>query len=636
MSTSQVDTALLPVHGRHSFSDGRPVMVGPTGNDQPKSASMDAAQRSIHPSTDRVGHVPGRIADVNRLPASSPPRGLSSYRDCPAFGLLQHAAEQVPDRIALVYGNERWTYRDLNSDTVRCAAMLQRLGVRPGDRVGLLLPNVPEYVIAANAIWRAGGIVLAISPLMVAGEVDALLRKTKCRHVVCLDLLSGLLPGACSEQAESEAPERTTLLVSIRKHLPAHEQLGYLVKRGYQWLRTPQCRSNRVGWFWEEIATIERAWQPISIDPASDPAYILPTGGTTGSPKAVTLSHQNMVANAWQQFVWTDRSFGQETMLGVLPFFHSYGMSATVMGGAAMAATLVLHHRFNTNKTIQLIETHRPTVFHAVPAMLAAINTRLRERPSDQLHSLRWIISGGAPLEESVAREFTEHCMFGATDGETKGPQVVEGFGLSEASPVTHVGHLFQEPKYGRIGLPLPLTECRIIDANTDIDDPVQLVADGDVGELCVRGPQVMLGYWGDPEATRTAIRDGWLHTGDLAVRHEDGWYSIVGRKKDLIITSGFNVYPSEVESVLCEAANVKEAAVVAVPDAVRGEIVHAYIVTRDGSPPDIEALEEHCRTHLSAYKRPRAYTHWQSDLPRNFLGKVIRRALRETPVASA
>ncbi|WP_372895336.1 AMP-binding protein [Stieleria sp.] len=610
-------------------------MVGPSGNDQPTSASDDAKDRLIRPNANVLGALRDRAVEERRSSTSHPARGLSSYRNCPAFGLLQHAAEQLPDRLALIYGNARWTYRDLNSDAVRAAAMLQRLGVRPGDRVGLLLPNVPEYIIAANAIWRAGGIVLAISPLMVPGEVDALLRKTKCRHVICLDLLSNLLPDTTSETGGRQSPLQTTLLVSIRKQLPAHEQLGYLIKRGYQWLQArPQSSSNRVGWFWEEISTIERAWQPITIDPASDPAYILPTGGTTGSPKAVTLSHQNMVANAWQQYVWTRRSFGEETMLGVLPFFHSYGMSATVMGGAAMAATLVLHHRFNTNKTIQLIETHRPSVFHAVPAMLVAMNARLREYPSDKLDSLRWIISGGASLDESVAREFTEHCRYGHDETQFKGPQVVEGFGLSEASPVTHVGHLFQEPIYGRIGLPLPMTECRIVDANAEPGEPERPVPDGEVGELCVRGPQVMLGYWGDHEATRMAIRDGWLHTGDLAIRHDDGWYSIVGRKKDLIITSGFNVYPSEVESVLCQAENVKDAAVVAMPDEIRGEAVHAYIVTVDGSPPDVEALEAHCRDHLSAHKRPRAYTHCPDDLPRNFLGKVIRRELRETQSA--
>ncbi|MCC9602034.1 AMP-binding protein [Stieleria sp. JC731] len=546
--------------------------------------------------------------------------GLNDYRGLPAFGLLQHAAEQLPRRDAIIYGDDRWTYQDLNADAIRAAAMVQRLGVRPGDRVGLLLPNVPEYIISANAVWRAGGIVLAISPLMVASEVQSLLERTKCKHVICLDVLSHLL----ADGDTKETANRTTLLVSIRKHLPAHQQLGYLLKRGYQWMRQrPTGPGSRVGWFWEEINQVDRSWQPITIDPAYDPAYILPTGGTTGRPKAVTLSHQNMVANAWQQYTWTDQSFGRETMLGVLPFFHSYGMSATVMGGAAMGATLVLHHRFQTVKTIQLIEQHRPTVFHAVPAMLHAINERLRKFPSDRLDSIRWVISGGAPLDCEIAQEFTEHCQ---KDDAVNGPTVVEGYGLSEASPVTHVGHLFEPARYGRIGLPLPETECQIV---SDDNEPLD---DGMIGELCVRGPQVMLGYWNDPEGTNQAIQFGWLHTGDLAIRHPDGYFEIVGRKKDLIITSGYNVYPAEVEEVLCEYPGIKEAAVVGIPDIRRGEIVHAIVVTDSGSPPDFDQLDQYCRDKLSAHKRPRRISHRKQPLPRNFLGKIIRRQLRWQP----
>ncbi len=574
-----------------------------------------------------VDRLRPEVTEVGKL------QGVSSYRDLPAFGLLQHASETIPDREAIIYDEHRWSYASLNRDSLRAAAMLQRLGVRPGDRVGILLPNVPEYVIAANAIWRAGAVCVAISPLMVAEEVAKLLRQTDCRKVICLDVLSHLV-------TEAEGHKVQSLLVSIRTHLSSLHQLGYLWARRARtghWTFPPTdaCR-----WFWDEVEQTDRAWQPISISPATDPAYILPTGGTTGAAKAVTLSHTNLVANAWQQYQWTRCSFAQEKMLAVLPFFHSYGMSATVMGGAAMGATLVLHHRFNTRQVIGLLEEHKPTVFHAVPAMLVAMNERFRRR-APSIEGLRWVISGGAPLEERVGQEFAHFT----------GAHVVEGYGLSEASPVTHVGDLFGEPRYGTIGYSLPATNCRIVNTSDEArenadapggtgapggigargDDGESSLPDGEVGELLVRGPQVMLGYWNDPQATKAAIDRGWLHTGDLAVKSADGTYQIVGRKKDLIITSGFNVYPSEVEAVLREAEGVLDAAVIGCPDLERGEVVTAHVVLEPGAAWDDNALRKHCETHLSKHKRPRRYVHCQGDLPRNFLGKVIRRKLRES-----
>ncbi len=551
----------------------------------------------------------GVVAEGFETAKISTPRGLDHYRGVPVFGVLQHAAEQVPARDAIRYGDQSWTYRQLNADAIGCAAMLQRLGVKPGDRIGILLPNVPEFIIAANGIWRAGGVAVAISPLMVEEEVQQLLDHTDCRYVVCLDLLSHLLES-------DNCRLKKTLLVSIREHLPAHRQLGYFWIRHRRTGHWAMPSNDRCGWFWGEMYKTQSRWQPISIKPVTDPAYILPTGGTTGTPKAVTLSHQNMLANAWQQYMWTRQTFGREIMLGVLPFFHSYGVSATVLGGAMMGATLVLHHRFNTPQVLRLIEKERPTVFHAVPAMLVAMNARLRTKPID-MSGMRWVISGGSSLEESVGREFADH----------SGALVVEGFGLSEASPVTHVGDLFAEQRFGVIGLPLPETECRVVDTTTGM----QILTHGEIGELAVRGPQVMLGYWKDPAATRVAIREGWLYTGDLAIRHPDGYYSIVGRKKDLIITSGYNVYPSEVEAALRESEDVEDAAVVAHPDQRRGEVVKAFIVLKSGKTWNEDRLREHCAQHLAKYKRPRIFEQCRGDLPRNFLGKVIRRQLRET-----
>jgi len=279
-----------------------------------------------------------------------------------------------------------------------------------------------------------------------------------------------------------------------------------------------------------------------------------------------------------------------------------------------MAATLVMHHRFVPRIVLRLIEEHRPTAFPTVPAMLAALNDLLRCKPAD-LSSLQYCVSGGAPLDSAIADEFATHCR----------AQIVEGFGLSEAGPVTHTGPLDGSNRPGTIGLPMPDTDARIVDADTGGRE----MPPGEIGELIVRGPQVMLGYWNDPSATGEVIRGGWLFTGDLGMRDEDGFFRIVDRKKDLIITSGFNVYPTDVEHVLREFAAVRDVAVIGVPDGGRGQLVKAMLVLEDGFAFDQQAFDAFCREHLSKQKRPRIVEIVEGDLPRNFLGKVLRRHLR-------
>ncbi len=561
-------------------------------------------------STMVSAHTADRTATADQ-PEFEVPRHLE-YPDIPAWGLMDRAAELMPGRLACHYNDLEWSWEELNLDAMRCADMLRRLGIEPGDRVGILLPNCPEYIIALNGIWRAGGIAVAISPLSVVDDVDRLLELTECRTVICLDMLAHLLTG----QAR---PERT-LYVSLRPRLPLFQQIGYLFLRrrrtGSWWLSV----SDRVSWFWDEMKEAVPVRTPRVIQQRNDPAYILATGGTTGDPKAVTLSHGNLVSNAWQQYYWAGGVIGKESMLAVLPFFHSYGLSATVLSGAACVASLYLDHRFSVRQTIRLIEKHRPTIFHAVPAMLVALNAHLRRYPAD-LSSLKWVMSGGASLPQDVAREFASHT----------GGLVVEGYGLSEASPVTHAGPLNFPSEPGTIGLPMPDTECRIVSPEDETTD----VPDGETGELLVRGPQVMLGYWKNEEATRQAIRDGWLYTGDLAVRQPDGFYRIVERKKDLIITSGFNVYPQEVEEALLTCPGVAEAAVVGVPDEKRGELVKAFLVMESRRLWDEDAIMAWCRKHLAAHKRPRVIEHCPDGLPRNFLGKLLRRKLREPEAAS-
>jgi long-chain acyl-CoA synthetase len=536
------------------------------------------------------------------------PAGVPRTVDIPAmaaWGLLARATESVPERLAVEFLNHRWSYRQVDEASTRLAGWLREQAIDVGDRVGVLLPNSAEYLIALNGIWKAGGVAVAISPLSVPNDVEALLKLTDCRTVICLDVLYPLLK-------QCEALDHV-LMTSLYQYLPAWTRIGYLATRWHRTGRLLYGTDASHHWFWEAIHQGSPEFTAENCHPLF-PAYILSTGGTTGDPKAVTLSHRNIVANAWQQMHWAGATMGQETLFAVLPFFHSYGMSTMLAGGPALGASLIMQPRFHPLRALKGIESHRPTVFHAVPAMLAAMNEVLRKQSVD-LSSLKWVISGGAALPASIAEEFARY----------SGAIVVEGYGLSEASPVTHVGPLDGTNIQGTIGLHLPNTECRIVDQS---DGKTEL-ADEQVGELIVRGPQVMLGYWNNPTATASAIRDGWLYTGDLAVRHGNGFYRIVDRKKDLIITAGFNVYPGDVEEILRQHPDIRDVAVVGVPDAERGETVKAFIVLRPGVTWQLSRLQAFARERLAAHRRPRLWEN-VSELPRNFLGKVLRRELRE------
>lgn len=563
---------------------------------------MVATAHSAHPEplNPKLRRPPGYPENVARSLA---------YPNIPAWGLLERAADEFPDRVACHASDRELTYADIWQDSLRIAAILHQEEIRPGDRVGLLMPNMPEYLTALNGIWLAGGVAVALSPLMVEDEVEKLLKATDCKRVISLDLLAPPLLGYDFDPAR-------TLLVSLRDQLPVWQRWGYSltgIRRTGRWWLTPH---SELRWLMAEMEQERAEFTPPELESLDSPAYILPTGGTTGHPKAVTLSHRNLVANAWQQWHWTALARGEDTFMAVLPFFHSYGLSATLMTGVTMAATLVMHHRFHLRTVLRLIEKHQPTVFHAVPAMLATMNERLKTKPAE-LQSIRWVISGGAPLPPEVAAEFAEHCG---------GAVVVEGYGLSEASPVTHVGPLDGTNKPGTIGFPLPDTEAEI----RDIETGAEALPTGETGELWIRGPQVMLGYWQDEEETRNVLNNGWLRTGDLAFRDEAGFYKIVDRKKDLIITSGFNVYPGEVEAVLKEHPDISDAAIVGRPDAKRGEVVTALVVMEKNAKFNPSDLEQYCRKHLAAHKRPKLFEEVEGALPRNFLGKILRRHLRE------
>jgi long-chain acyl-CoA synthetase len=544
------------------------------------------------------------------------PRGILPHLTYPAeplTHLLDRSAERFPARVACCYYEQTLTYDELAAQVRKLAAWLLETGLQPGDRVGVLLPNLPETIVALFGTWLAGGVVVSLSPLMVAEEVGALVLKARCSVVVTLDVLAPLL-----RSCQSPYP-KCVVLATLKNRLTRLERLGYAWVRFRRLGFSAPCPSIRTV-PWSSLADGRCPEPDVPRVSPQSPALILPTGGTTNAPKAVVLSHANLMANACQLTHWSGGRAGEESILATLPFFHSYGLSSCLTSGMALGATLILHHRFRTDSVVRLIERHRPTLFPAVPAMLAALNNQELRRRRRDFSSLRTCISGGAALPPRVAQEFAEHT----------GCRVVEGYGLSEASPVTHVGPLDGSAVPGTIGLPLPDTDACIVDSETGTH-PLPF---GQVGELVVRGPQVMLGYYEDPAATTHAVRHGWLYTGDLAACDERGFFRIVDRKKDLIITSGFNVVPGDVEEVLLKYPGVREAAVVGVPDEDKGELVKAILVLERGKKFHRHDFDRFAHQHLAAYKRPRIVETRTEPLPRNFLGKVLRRQLRSAESA--
>jgi long-chain acyl-CoA synthetase len=530
------------------------------------------------------------------------------YSTMPLSALLESAAQHYPNRSACTLYGKETAYSQLVEQARRFATALADLGAGSGRRIGLLLPNIPEYLIALQATWLTGATALQLSPLMVAEELAKWIEMTGCRMVVTLDLLAQTIMPALEKGLLDHV-----ILASLADRMPAWRGWLYRVERLRRGGPLRLEDTANIHRFDHLVRTTPRNLSP-HIRPDEDVAVLAPTGGTTSSPKAVMLTHRNLVANAMQLHAWSRCNGNHEGVLGVLPFFHAYGLSVCVLASWVSGGTIHLHPRFETLPVLKLMEKYRVELIPAVPAMLAAFNRELKKQPRD-LSFVRAVLSGASALDRTVRSDFEKY-----------GPRnVVEGYGLSEASPVTHVNPLGPGNRPGTIGLPLPDTEARIMDQAAGLEElPI-----GAVGELVIRGPQVMKGYFNNPEETARALRGGWLYTGDLARRDRDGYFTIVDRKKDIIKTSGFLVFPAEIEEVLSKFPAVAEAAVIGVPDAERGETIKAMVVARPGSSVDLAALESHCQQHLGKQKRPRQIE-IVTQLPKNFLGKVQRRRLRE------
>jgi long-chain acyl-CoA synthetase len=530
------------------------------------------------------------------------------YPNIPLSSLLETTAQRFPNRAACTLYGKATSFTQLAEQSRRFATALARLGAGPGKRVGMLLPNIPEYLIALQATWLTGATALQLSPLMVTEELAKWIEMTGCHMIVTLDLLA---PGIsdCLERG----PLEHVILASLAERMVPWKGWLYRVERLRRKgpLRLPH--NANVQRFDLLLRTPARNLNA-RISPQEDVAVLAPTGGTTASPKAVMLTHRNLVANAMQLRAWARSEDATEGVLGVLPFFHAYGLSVCALSSLVSGSTIHLYPRFEAKEVIELIVREKIELVPAVPALMAAFNRQLEKDPQD-LSFIRGVFSGASALDRTIREKFES---YGARN-------IVEGYGLSEASPVTHSNPLDERNRPGTVGLPLPDTEARIMDPATGLEElPVDTP-----GELVIRGPQVMKGYFNNPEETARALRGGWLYTGDLAKRDRDGYFTIVDRKKDIIKTSGFLVFPAEVEEVLSQFPDVAEAAVIGIPDVERGEVIKALLVPKPGNSIDLAALETHCQQHLGKHKRPKQFE-IVKELPKNFLGKVQRRRLRE------
>ncbi|HEX9741658.1 MAG TPA: long-chain fatty acid--CoA ligase [Nitrospiraceae bacterium] len=533
-----------------------------------------------------------------------------SYPEEPLAHLVARSSSKFPDRPALLFYGRAIRYRELDELVNRFAQALLRIGIGKGSVVAIMLPNLPQTVIAFYGILRAGATVTMVNPLYVEPEIRQQLTDAGCETLV---VLKQFYPKV--ERLLEEGCLARVIVAGVEEYLPWLKRLLYPIKawREGSHVRTPARPG--VQPFCSLLDT-PSAPPAVSVSP-DDTALLQYTGGTTGVPKGVVLTHRNLVCNTWQCRQWCPFHEGEEVILGVLPFFHVYGMSVCLNLALSMGSTLVLLPRFQVGDVLRTIVRERVSVFPGIPAMYAAINSHQRVERYD-LHCIRICISGAGPLHSSVQDRFES----------LTGARLVEGYGLTEASPVTHVNPVEQPVDKRRrrsIGVPFPDTDARIMDMETGQRElPV-----GEIGELVIRGPQVMRGYWRRDEETRQVLRNGWLYTGDMARRDEDGYFYIEDRKKDMIKSGGENVYPREVEEVLFRHPKVKDAVVVGVPQELRGEFIKAYIVLKEGQQASASEILEHCRKELAKFKVPKR-VEFRGELPKTIVGKVLRRVLVE------
>jgi long-chain acyl-CoA synthetase len=541
------------------------------------------------------------------------------YPKIPLHGTLEDSARKYPDRTAIklvlrymgpLTMGARLTYRQLLDQVDRFAAALAALGVKKGDRVALMLPNLPQFIISFYGALKLGAIVVNTNPTYTAREIEHQFSDSGAETVVMLSPFYSKL-----QEVQANTQIKRVIIADVPDYVPA--PFNNLVKRKLheEGLMVAVPESNGVYAFRKLLDAHPEA-PPRAAVASDDTALFQYTGGTTGVPKAAMLSHFNLVANTVQVRRWmVTLEEGKERVMGAIPFFHVYGMTVAMSLAMYLGAELiVVPNPRPIDGVMKAIDKERATVFPGVPTMYIGIINHPDVGKYD-LKSVKACISGAAPLPMDVQTRF----------GEITGGRLVEGYGLTEAAPVSHCNPIYGLRKAGSIGIPFPDVEAKIMDY-----DKLEEKRQGEAGELWLRGPQVMQGYWGRPDETaKTVTEDGWLRTGDIARTDGDGYFYIVDRLKDIIIASGFNIVPREVEEVLFEHPKVQEAVVAGVPDAYRGETVKAYIVLRAGETATADEIIAFCAERLAPYKVPKQ-VEFRSELPKTQVGKFLRRVLVE------
>jgi long-chain acyl-CoA synthetase len=532
------------------------------------------------------------------------------YPEVPLFYFLEESAKKYPDTPITIFKGAKITYKEMNSLTDRLAAGLASIGVKKGDRVGIFIPNTPQFVMAYFAILKLGGIVVATNPMYSPREIK---HQANDSGVEVMIVMSNFYQRVKDVQPDTKI--KKLVVTNIKETLPAITAFLFTLLKEKKGGFRIELDENDV-WMQDLIDAFKPEDRPeVEVGP-DDEALFQYSGGTTGTPKAAIALHRNLVANTLQIRKWMPScKDGEEVVLMAIPLYHVYGMVAGMNFGIGAGASLVMIPDARDIKdNLENIQKYKATIFPGVPTLYNAINNWPDVVAGKyDLSSIKACISGSAALMRETKERFEE----------ITGGVVFEGYGLSEAPTASHCNPLEGENRTGSIGLPLPDVEARII----SLDDEVTVLPAGEIGELVLKGPQVFKGYHNMPTETNNVLRDGWLYTGDIASMDEDGYFYIVDRKKEVIKPGGFQVWPREVEEIICEHPKVFEAGVAGIPDPKRGETVKAWVVPKPGETLTVAEIREWCKDKMAAYKVP-THVEFRSELPKTTVGKILRREL--------